>query len=89
LPFNAMNLGVFQLMQAKRDQIEAARAYVQALREYWTARAEVDQLLAGRLPRRAATGDAETTNVPKAPARPRATDWHARTAKQGSARARG
>ena len=34
--------------------IGTARAYVYALREYWTARAEVDQLLAGRLPRGAA-----------------------------------
>lgn len=57
LQFNAMNVGVFQLLQAKRDQIETARAYVQALREYWTARAEVDQLLAGRLPRTAGTGE--------------------------------
>jgi outer membrane protein, heavy metal efflux system len=51
LQFNAMNVGVFQLLQAKRDQIETARAYVDVLRQYWTARAEVDQLLAGRLPR--------------------------------------
>jgi len=50
LQFNAMNVGVFQLLQAKRDQIETARAYVEALLEYWRARAEVEQLLAGRLP---------------------------------------
>ena len=50
LQFNAMNVGVFQLLQAKRDQIETGRAYVEALLEYWRARAEVDQLLAGRLP---------------------------------------
>jgi outer membrane protein TolC len=55
LQFNAMNIGVFQLLQAKRDQMEAARAYVELLREYWTARATADQLLAGRLPRGAAT----------------------------------
>jgi outer membrane protein, heavy metal efflux system len=55
LQFNAMSVGVFQLLQAKRDQIETARAYVEALREYWTARADVDQLLAGRLPRREAS----------------------------------
>jgi cobalt-zinc-cadmium efflux system outer membrane protein len=54
LQFNAMSVGVFQLLQAKRDQIETARAYVDVLEDYWTARAEVDQLLAGRLPRRAA-----------------------------------
>lgn len=51
LEYNAMGVGVFQLLQAKRDQISAAGAYVDLLREYWTLRAEVDQLVAGRLPR--------------------------------------
>lgn len=60
LQFNAMNVGVFQLLQAKRDQIETARAYVEALQSYWTARAEVEQLLAGRLPR--VSGDAESSD---------------------------
>ncbi len=49
LQFNAMNTGIFQLLAAKRDHIEAGRAYVEALRDYWTARAEMEQLLAGRL----------------------------------------
>lgn len=47
--YNAMTIGVFQLLQAKRDQVEAARAHVEALHDYWVARTEVDQLLAGRL----------------------------------------
>ncbi len=51
LQYNAMGVGIFQLLQAKRDQIEAARSYVEVLREYWVLRAEADQLLAGRLPR--------------------------------------
>jgi outer membrane protein, heavy metal efflux system len=51
LEYNAMSVGVFQLLQAKRDQISAAAGYVDLLREYWTLRAEVDQLVAGRLPR--------------------------------------
>jgi cobalt-zinc-cadmium efflux system outer membrane protein len=58
LQFNAMSVGVFQLLQAKRDQIDSARAYVAVLREYWVARAEVDQLLSGRLPRRQASSEA-------------------------------
>jgi cobalt-zinc-cadmium efflux system outer membrane protein len=51
LQFNAMNVGIFQLLQAKRDQVEAARSYVEALRQYWLARAELNQLMAGRLVR--------------------------------------
>jgi cobalt-zinc-cadmium efflux system outer membrane protein len=49
LQFNAMTSGVFQLLQAKRDQIEAGRAYVETLRDYWITRSEADQLLTGRL----------------------------------------
>lgn len=50
LQFNAMSVSVFQLLLARRDQVDAARGYVEALREYWTARAEAEQLRSGRLP---------------------------------------
>ncbi len=53
LQYNAMNAGVFQLIAAKRDQVETGRAYVEALRDYWIARAEHEQLLAGRAVREA------------------------------------
>jgi cobalt-zinc-cadmium efflux system outer membrane protein len=49
LQFNAMQLGVFQLLQARRDQLETARAYIETLNEYWRTRAELEQVLAGRL----------------------------------------
>jgi cobalt-zinc-cadmium efflux system outer membrane protein len=49
LQYNAMALGVFQLLAAKRDEVQTARAYVELLRDYWTARAEVERLEAGRL----------------------------------------
>lgn len=51
-----MNTSVFQLLIARRDQIEAGRAYVEALREYWLAAADLEQLLAGRLPEGAMVG---------------------------------
>jgi cobalt-zinc-cadmium efflux system outer membrane protein len=50
LQYNAMTVSVFQLLLARRDQVETARNYVDALREYWTARAEAEQLRSGRLP---------------------------------------
>ncbi|HKO90916.1 MAG TPA: TolC family protein, partial [Polyangiaceae bacterium] len=59
LEYNAMGAGVFQLLQARRDQIDAARAYVEVLRDYWVLRAEADQLVAGRLPRRGGPVDAD------------------------------
>jgi cobalt-zinc-cadmium efflux system outer membrane protein len=49
LQYNAMATGIFQLLQAKRDQIETANAYVDQLREYWVARTRAEQLLSGRL----------------------------------------
>lgn len=56
LQFNAMNASVFQLLVARRDQIEAGRAYVESLREYWVARADLEQFRAGRLPEGAMAG---------------------------------
>mgnify|MGYP001556354217 CR=1 FL=1 len=50
LQYNAMSASVFQLLMAKRDQVETARSYVEALRDYWTAYAEAEQLRSGRLP---------------------------------------
>ena len=51
LEYNAMAVGVFQLLQAKRQQIETARTYVDLLREYWLAKLDVERLEAGRSPR--------------------------------------
>jgi cobalt-zinc-cadmium efflux system outer membrane protein len=48
--YNAMQLGPFQLLNAREQQIETAVAYIEALREYWLAHSEVEQLLVGRLP---------------------------------------
>ena len=45
-----MSVSVFQLLMARREQIEAARSYVESLRDYWTAQAEAEQLRSGRLP---------------------------------------
>ena len=44
-----MLLGVFQLLEAKRGEIDAGRMYVEALRDYWIARAELERAIGGRL----------------------------------------
>ena len=49
LQYNAMQLDVFRLLQARREQIQAATEYIETLREYWEARATLDQVLSGRL----------------------------------------
>lgn len=50
LQYNAMQLGPFQLLRAREQQIETAVAYIEALREYWLARGDIGQIVAGRLP---------------------------------------
>ncbi len=50
LQYNAMQEGAFELLMAKREEIAAGAAYVEELREYWIARAELGQLLAGSGP---------------------------------------
>lgn len=54
--YNAMLLSSFELFFARQQQIEAGRAYVDALLDYWTARATLDQILSGSLPEAADAG---------------------------------
>ncbi len=60
LHYNAMQVGVFQLLRVREQQIETAVAYIEALREYWLARTDLEQILIGRLPAR--NGDRPARN---------------------------
>lgn len=51
LQYNAMQVGAFELLAARRDQINSAASYLMLLRDYWTARAQLDLILSGRVPR--------------------------------------
>ena len=48
LQYNAMQVGVFELITALRLQLQAELDGVMALRDYWTARAALDALLQGQ-----------------------------------------
>jgi cobalt-zinc-cadmium efflux system outer membrane protein len=50
LQYNAMQRGVFELLRAREQQIQAAVAYIETLRDYWLARTDLGQILSGRLP---------------------------------------
>lgn len=50
LHFNGMFIGLFQLLDAKRREIETATLYIERLRDYWIARETLTQIRAGRLP---------------------------------------
>jgi cobalt-zinc-cadmium efflux system outer membrane protein len=49
LEYNAMLVGVFQLLVAKRDEIDAGRGYIEALRDYWIARTDLESAVGGEL----------------------------------------
>jgi len=48
--YDAMLLGVYQLVQAKQAEITSYREYIEAVRDYWTARSELERTLGGYLP---------------------------------------
>lgn len=47
---NFMLLGVFELLLAKREEYDAYQEYLEAVRDYWVARAELKRIVGGRLP---------------------------------------
>ena len=67
LDFNAMQAGIFQLLEAKRARLETGRTAIEATRVYWQAQAGLDLLLAGGRP-----GGPAVSAMPAAsgPARP-------------------
>lgn len=67
LEYNGMQIGLFELLAAKQAQIEAARAYIETVRDYWVARAELERALGGRLPASSSLPTV-TPASPKAPA---------------------
>ena len=67
LQYNAMQIGAFQLLVAKQQQIETAAAAIDGLRDYWLARAELDQLMNGAMPSRRDAGAAENMRSLAAP----------------------
>ncbi|MEW6218404.1 MAG: TolC family protein [Thermodesulfobacteriota bacterium] len=50
LALNAMQIGPADLLAAQRQETQARRQAVAALGDYWLARAELEQILNGRLP---------------------------------------
>ena len=49
LQYNAMQVGVFQLLLAQQQQITAGRQYIETLRNYWLAQTGLGQILNGRM----------------------------------------
>lgn len=49
LEFNGMLVGVYQLLQAKQGEVNAQREHIEAQRDYWIARAELERAIGGPL----------------------------------------
>ena len=49
LQYNAMQVGVFQLLQAKQMEIAAQDAYISELLNYWTVKTDFAQIRSGLL----------------------------------------
>jgi cobalt-zinc-cadmium efflux system outer membrane protein len=67
--YNAMQVGVFVLLQARQAEIDAGREYIDALKSYWIARSDLEKAVGGRLKSEPATSQPTTT--PSAPTQPR------------------
>lgn len=50
--YNAMQIGVFELLQAKNREVEAGLRYIETLEAYWLAHTDLLLLQQGRLPSR-------------------------------------
>jgi len=50
LDYNAMQIGVFDLLAAKREQLAVGISYIEAVEDYWKTRAAYEYLLAGGTP---------------------------------------
>lgn len=48
--YNFMLIGVFELLEAKRSEYDAYQGYLEAIRDYWLAHAELSRAVGGRLP---------------------------------------
>jgi len=60
LQFNAMQVGVFQLLEARRLELEARRRAIEAIEQYELAAIDLRQLLSGRMPPNALEAEAAT-----------------------------
>jgi cobalt-zinc-cadmium efflux system outer membrane protein len=47
--YDAMLLGVYQLIEAKQAEFDAYREYIEALRDYWIARSDLERAVGGRV----------------------------------------
>jgi cobalt-zinc-cadmium efflux system outer membrane protein len=70
--YNAMQIGAFDVLRAKELERDAEREHVETLRDAWLARLDLQELLAGALPR----ARAEASGTPEAASGPSEAKGH-------------
>ena len=64
--YNAMEIGNFELFTTKAEEARTEREYVEAARDYWITRAELERAVGGNLhPRQPAEGKPEQVSNPR------------------------
>ena len=48
--YNAMLVGPYQLLVARQNEVTAYREFIESLRDYWTARADLGRVTGGVVP---------------------------------------
>ncbi|HVH44028.1 MAG TPA: TolC family protein [Labilithrix sp.] len=61
--YDAMLIGAYQLIQAKQSEFESYREYIEALRDYWIARSDLERAVGGRLEAAPSSGPGGTSTV--------------------------
>ena len=70
--YNGMLIGVYDLLEAKRDELVKQREYHAAVRDFWTAYFDLERAVGGQLPEAAALKIAYAAPAAAAPAPPAA-----------------
>ena len=64
--YDAMLLGVYQLLLAKQNEVNAYREYIEAVRDYWIARSNLERAVGGRIPVPAPAASTPASSPPAA-----------------------
>jgi cobalt-zinc-cadmium efflux system outer membrane protein len=64
--YNAMLLGAHPLLLAKQNEMNAYREFIESLRDYWTARADLERATGGSVPMAKKTTSAMPNAAPSA-----------------------
>jgi outer membrane protein, heavy metal efflux system len=64
--YNAMEIGNFELFTTKAEEARTEREYLEAVRDYWITRAELERAVGGNLhPRQFAEGKSKPVSIPR------------------------